>query len=129
MMKVSDENQWEIVISSPYEELATKYKSLRINHGTEEDLEVLLAQYHNIPTFVHNYLRSKFAKSRGFIKDAASYMDLVVQDSELTCLDMYPFLEGLSLRSIYGNAGEIYANNDEYMKKHYIIINITSYGV
>jgi len=114
MMKVSDENQWEIVISSPYKELATKYKSLQINHGTEENLEDLLAQYHNIPTFVHNYLRSKFAKSRGFIKDAASYMDLVVQDSELTCL------EGLLLRSIYGNAGEIYANNDEYEKAlHY----------
>lgn len=103
-----------VFTSSTFGEIAEKYNSLITNHGAESELNDILAQYSTLPPFVSNFFRAKFAASSNNYANAAKYMDLVIEEIESADQDVHTFLffNSFLLKDIYGNAGEIYANND-----------------
>lgn len=101
--------------SSTFGEMAERYNSIISNRGSESELEGFLAEYPSVPLFVSNYFRAKFAASSNNYANAARLMDLVFEEIESDNQDTHTFLffNGSLIKDIYGNAGEIYANNDQ----------------
>ncbi len=115
--------QWKVMFTSTtFREMAQKYNSLITKFGSESELEDFLAQYSTLPPFVANFFRAKYAASSNNYGDAAKYMDLVIDEIESDNQDVriFLFFNSSLLKDIYGNAGEIYANNDQAaMALHY----------
>ena len=101
-----------------FREMAEKYNAIIAKSGTIEDLNSVLSQYPKVPCFIHNLFRSKYYYSIGDLSKASRFMDLVLQSLESNDEGVQSFMlyRNPSLQWIYGNAGEIYANNGEYEK-------------
>jgi len=116
IVKGPDGTNWKIkYTSSTFGEMAVRYNSLISNRSSESELEDFLAEYPSLPPFVSNYFRAKFAASSNNYVNAARFMDLVIEEIESDDQDAQTFLffNSSLVKDIYGNAGEIYANNDQ----------------
>lgn len=116
IVKGPNGTNWKIMYtSSTFGEMAERYNSIISNRGSESELEGFLAEYPSVPLFVSNYFRAKFAASSNNYANAARLMDLVFEEIESDNQDTHTFLffNGSLIKDIYGNAGEIYANNDQ----------------
>lgn len=99
-------------------ELDKKFNTVIESYGSLDDLESVLSHYSYIPDFVHNYYRARYFFSVNDFGNASKFMDRVLRSIEsnergvqflvLWCAPL--------LQRIYRNAGEIYANNNEYNK-------------
>ena len=101
--------------SASLSELFNAYNQLITNtpNCCIQDLENILIQYSNIPVCFLDFLKAKFHCTKGNYSEAASYMDSCL--SGINAAD--PFLIFLLTTSgydktIYANAGEIYAYNN-----------------
>lgn len=119
VVKGPDGTEYKVLYtSSTFGEMAKTYNSLIANSGSESELEDFLAQYPTLPTFVLNFFRAKYAAFSNDYGKAARYMDFVIEEIESDNQDVNTFLSFNRplLKDIYGNAGEIYANDDQSEK-------------
>ena len=119
LIKGPDGKQQKVIfLTGVFREMKNKYNSLISKSCSESELEEFLSHYSTTPSFVANFFRAKHAASSDNYSDAAKYMDLVIEEIESDNQDVIAFLffNRSLLKSIYGNAGEIYANNDQAAK-------------
>lgn len=110
-----DGSQAKIVAAysmTEYTDIYNAVMELLQKDGTMDELENLLAREHKLPTFVHDYMRTRYYVHSNDYATALPLIDNALKRMEAN--DTAPAIfvpQGHSImRDIYGMAGEVYAN-------------------
>lgn len=107
----------KFITTETFNDMQRAFIKVLDSDGKIKDLKEALAEYSELPIF-SEYFYAKFHYRKGDYQIAARLIDKVLSKFDQGChdTDLGLFLFPEAFLEIYGVAGEIYANNDEWSK-------------
>lgn len=104
-----------VFTSNTPQEIVDVYNRIVQNSGSIEDLKAELSEYEKYSPLFIKFLLSKFQLSKSLLREASTLITEVINELD-SVEDLSIGLNQHILASIYGHAGEIYANNNQLLE-------------